>query len=451
MPLAFSLWMWLSAALGSGSADHGGAGASAGVAADGSMVLLLTILLGIGCAYLLAHFLVDRLQKRMLFVSGVEYVLLGILLGTSTGVLTDLDHLAPVVAFGTGWVGLLDGVGLRMGRLRRLPRWSVRLASVDLLVVGGTVALGAWATFVHVLGTPAIDAWLPAGVLGCAAASGSQSASKLLMRRYPQLARREDAEEPVAAPDGSLLRLVDETARLTQTFSILAFGVLLCLFHPDLPGVEQQPVAAEWLLLMLGLGLALGVLFRLLVSHESTDNQRFMAMVGIICFATGAAYFLDLSDLTVNLVLGAVLAQGTKGRQLEDTLTATLAPVLLLLLVLSGVLWTPVPVAAGVLLSAVALSLRALSKVAAGTVAAAGTPLRGDVGRGLLSQGAVALGMGLSYKLVFSGPNVDLAFTAILVSVVVSEAAAPRMLKGLLVDAGELREDLSVATSTRSA
>ena len=130
---------------------------------------------------------------------------------------------------------------------------------------------------------------------------------------------------------------------------------------------------------MLGLGLALGGLFRLLVSSESTENQRFMAMVGIICFSTGAAFFLDLSALTVNLVLGAVLVQGAEGPQLDRTLTSTLGPVVLLLLVLAGVVWTPVSPLQGGVLAVALLASRSLLKVAGGAIAAAGNPVRADI------------------------------------------------------------------------
>jgi NhaP-type Na+/H+ or K+/H+ antiporter len=59
-----------------------------------------------------------------------------------------------------------------------------------------------------------------------------------------------------------------------------------------------------------------------------------------------------------------------------------------------------------------------------------------------MSQGDVAVAMALSFRLVYTGPTVDLAYTAVLFGVVVHELVSPRLLRGLLVDAGELREDL---------
>jgi len=407
-----------------------------------SMVLLLTILGAISAAYLVAHFLMDRIQKRMLVTSGIEYVLLGVLLGSSSGVLSDHTTLAPVLAFGTGWIGLLEGSSLRTASLGRLPVRALRLAVVDLFVVGGGVSLVGFATMHYGLDIAFNDAILAGCVLGCAATSGSASSTRLLGRRFPQLLT--DTDSPTPRP-GTVYELVAATSRLTQTFAILAFGVITCLFHRPIEGLASSPVAAEWLLLMLGLGLALGGLFRLLVSNESTENQRFMAMVGIICFSTGAAFFLELSALTVNLVLGAVLVQGSRGKELKQSLNSTLPPVVLLLLVLGGVVWVPVDPLQGAILAGAALFARGAFKLVSGAVAAAGTPLRPDIGRGFFAQGAVGLCIALSYRLIFHGSEgVDLVFTAILVSVVLSEAAAPRLLRGLLVDAGELRQDIAM-------
>lgn len=68
--------------------------------------------------------------------------------------------------------------------------------------------------------------------------------------------------------------------------------------------------------------------------------------------------------------------------------------------------------------------------------------MRKDVFRGLIGQGHVAVAMALSTKLVFHGTGIDIVYTSILVSVVVHELVAPRMLKGLLVDSGLIRHEV---------
>ena len=429
--------------LGSGLCPSVAMAGGAAPASDGSMALLLTMLGVISAAYLVTHFLMDRIQRRMLVTSGLEYVLLGILLGSSSGVLSDHVMLAPVLAFAAGWIGLLDGSTLRGPRLGNLPKRALRLAVADLVVVGGGVGLTGYAVLHYGMAIASSEALLAGSVLGCAATSGSTSSTHLLGRRFTQLLEEGDPERPCP---GSVYGLVCATSRLTQTFAILAFGAVTCLFHPQFTGSESPPVAAEWLVLMLGLGVTLGALFRMLINKESTDNQRFMALVGIICFSTGAAFFLDLSALTVNLVLGAVLVQGNKGVELQRNLHSTRAPVVLLLLVLGGVVWTPVSLSKGIAIVVAVVAARLLFKLLSGALAAAGTSVRPDVGRGFVAQGEVGLCIALSYRLIFSGEAVELVFTAILFSVVLSEVAAPRLLRGLLVDAGELRQDLAMGT-----
>ena len=74
-----------------------------------SMAMILVALFMIGSAYLLAHFVVDRLQRKYLFVSGVEYILLG--LGLSFfHIFQDSSTFMPAIAFALGWVGILYGL-----------------------------------------------------------------------------------------------------------------------------------------------------------------------------------------------------------------------------------------------------------------------------------------------------------------------------------------------------
>ena len=57
----------------------------------------------------------------------------------------------------------------------------------------------------------------------------------------------------------------------------------------------------------------------------------------------------------------------------------------------------------------------------------------------MLAHGNVAVAMVVSLRLVYDGPAIDLAYTAILASVIVNDLVAPRVLRGLLVDTGDLR------------
>lgn len=436
LPVAFPLSPWFATL--ARAADPAGAGGG-----TGSLSTVLFLLGVVAAAFLLAHYVVERAQQRFLFVSGAEYLGLGVLLGpfvlADVQPFRDLTAMGPIFAFAAGWVGLLYGLELELRSIDLLGR-AMRLALADTLVTGVLVAGSAGWLFTsgHLMpAVPPDEAWLAAGVLGCAAAAGSSSAVDLVRSRYADL-------------DTQLLPMLRRTARLGDLLSITVFGVLFCVFHEGRTLTERPPAASDWILLTVGLGLVLGLLFVVFIGNDQGENNVFLAMVGILMFASGAAFFLNLSALLVNLLLGVVLVQTAQGAKIRAQLERTAKPASLVLLLFAGAHWEPVPLLPGLVVAFGFLGLRLLGKVGGTLVATVGTPVRGDLFRGLMAQGDAAVAMALSAKLVYDGPAVNLAYTAILAGVVVNELVSPRLLRGLLVDAGELREDLGPAPLGRS-
>jgi len=432
--------MWSILSLPAAHAAGSSHGASEAAHAGGdSLVTVLFLLVVVALAYILTHFVVERLQRRYLLLTGIEYVLLGIVLGPNVveqvHPFTDLRALGPIFAFAAGWVGLLYGMEFNLARLLASADRAIRLALADALVTGAGITAASLAFFrsgwvMDVV--PDHEAWPAAMLLGCAAGASSSSAVDLVRSRYGQL-------------ETQLLPLLRRTARLGDMFAIVAFGLIFCLFHPGATLLPRDPVWAEWLVISIGLGVLLGLVFMAFLSDDAGDNDAFLAMVGILLFASGAAFFLELSALLVNVVLGAVIVQTAKGKQVSEQLERTAKPVRLVLLLFAGALWTPVDATVAAVVTASYIVLRLLGKTVGGWLATLGTPLRGDICRGLLAQGDVAVAMAISAKLVYGGGTaIDIAYTAILVSVAFHELVAPRSLRNLLVDAGELREDTPI-------
>ena len=95
------LWAAMSAVAyaASGAEKNGGAG-------DLGTVVLLVLVVGV--AYVLAHNVVERLQRRFLVVSGAEYLLLGVLLGPvipHIGVFDNMTGIVPIIALAAALVG----------------------------------------------------------------------------------------------------------------------------------------------------------------------------------------------------------------------------------------------------------------------------------------------------------------------------------------------------------
>jgi hypothetical protein len=403
--------------------------AAGGGASSDRLATVVTLVGFVAFAYLVTHFVVERLQKRFLFASGAEYLLLGVLLGpVSLGLLGDAHGLAQVLALAAGWVGLLYGMELDVRRLLSAKDGVLRLLGFEALGTGLLVAIVAHAFFRYggfVLVSDE-EAWMSAGVLGCTAAAGSSAAVDLVARHYTLR--------------GGLIDLLRREARLSDLFAILAFGGLFCVFHLGDAATARPVTPTEWGALTVILGGVLGLLFTAFLGDDESPNARFLALVGIIAFASGAAWFLRLAPLVVNLVLGIVLVNTARsGPSIHETLVGTLRPMSLVLLVFAGLLWSPPDPTAGAIATVGYIALRLTGKVVGAYLASVGTELRGDLSRGLLAQGDVAVAMAVSWRLVYDGPAVDLAYTAILGSVIVHELVAPRALKGLLVDVGDVR------------
>jgi hypothetical protein len=404
----------------------------------GTVVLLVVV---IGVAYVLAHNVVERLQRRFLVVTGVEYLLLGFLLGPAfpaIHALDDVTGLLPIIALAAGWVGLLRGTDFDFTSLQKLDPATWRVVFLHHLLPAITVGFGSYYFFTEtgwVIVSPR-DAMLSSAALACFAATDSSEPFDLLARRYEI--------------SGRLAPLLRNGTRLGDIGVILAFGLIFCVFHENAPEAQDySPSLWAWVTVLLG--AALGFLFSLFLVGDESDNSRFLALVGIIAFASGGAYFLELSPLAVNLSMGFVLVNFARGGQLlHTTLESTERPMALVLLVFAGALWERTELVPTLLGLGGFLVVRTSAKWLASAIAGWGTSLRKDLFRGLLAHGDVTLAMAVSFRLVYDGEAAKIAYSVVLGSVILNGLMAPRLLRGLLVDEGEIQRELKDSDSRTS-
>ena len=147
----------------------------------------------------------------------------------------------------------------------------------------------------------------------------------------------------------ALLPVLQLTARIDALIGVVAFGLVLAILHrgrrrargpaahrhgmgrhqpggrggqrravPPLPGPPEAGTEA------------------------GAASRLFVALAGAIVVASGASYYLNLSPLYTNLVLGFILANsGGSHRDVTRLLLATERPVYLALLVFAGAAWSP--------------------------------------------------------------------------------------------------------------
>jgi len=411
------------------------------------MLTVLTLLALVVAATLLAHFVLGKAQARFLYSTGGEYILLGVLVGPELPALVTaltgqpmawqgvvdrevLRQLAPLISLAIGWAGLVYGLQFDLRAMLNSRSGAFTLSTVQAGVTFAMVyALCRWVlASTGFLGLDSDQASMAALFLGATAAVSSPAAWELVHRRFPTQGRHS--------------KLLRDGGTIDELVGIFVFGLIFCLFHPaQTSGLQRPFTPTEWYVVMVLLGVIMGVVFHFFLGEEDDENHLFLAFTGIIVFSSGAAWYLHLSPLLVSLVLGMVLGNTSRhARRVLPVILRTHKPMVLLLLIFAGALWTPVSWPAFVL-AVLYISVRSLGKLGGGWVAAMsiGPSVRRDLGRGLLGHGEVAVAMALNLRLVYEGPFVDWVFTAVLMSMVLNELWSARLLKGFLIDAGDIK------------
>jgi hypothetical protein len=395
------------------------------------MQTTLAALAVITVGYILAYLVFDRLRDRFGYVGGAEYVIIGFLLGPRvTGLLGagQVQDLTPIVSLAVGWLGMLLGTYFRLPALALSSGDHLRIAFAEAFTTFGG-ALGALlALFHYVAGYPWPEAAVQAVTLAAVATLSSPAAVDVVTRR----------------PGGRspLFPVLQLTARIDALVAVTAFGLVLAVFHQGQVAVSvRPPTATEWAVINLAIGIASGVLFHLFLGPRghldgaAGGSRLFVALAGAIVVASGASYYLNLSPLFTNLVLGFILANsGNAHRDVTRLLLATERPVYLALLIFAGAAWSPGSrelLFIAPLFVLIRLGARFTGGWFAGRHVAPPELRNPRLGRALLAQGGIGVALAVNYTQVRPDLNPDLVLTATLVSVLLFEIVASR-------EAGEL-------------
>jgi hypothetical protein len=389
------------------------------------MQTTLAALTVITVGYILAYLVFDRLRDRYGYVGGAEYVIIGFLLGPHiTGLLgaVQVQDLTPIVSLALGWLGMLLGTYFRLPSLALVSGEHLRSAFAEALTTFGCALLILTLLFHLGLGYGWPETMVQAVTLASVATLSSPAAVDVVARR-----QRGSAIGPV-------LQL---TARIDAVVAVAAFGLILAIFHQGqvAPSV-RPPTATEWAVINLGIGVACGVLFHLFLGPRSHlegpegNSRLFVALAGAIVIASGASYYLNLSPIFTNVILGFILTNtGSAHRDVTGLLRATERPVYLALLIFAGAAWSPGPREL-LFIAPVFVLIRLFARLAGGWLAGTRvvppelkTP---RLGRALLAQGGLAVALAVNYGQVHPELNPDLLLTATLVSVLLFEIVAGR-------------------------
>ena len=284
--------------------------------------------------YILAYLLFDRLRDRYGYVGGAEYVLIGVLLGPRVTGLLDaqqVQDLTPLVSLALGWLGMLLGTYFRLPTMALIDGAHLRIAFAEAVTTFGVALAALLAVLRYLVGYTWPEALVQAVTLAAVATLSSPAAVDAVVDRTRNRPR--------------ILPVLQLTARIDALVAVVAFGLVLAIVHQGAVATDvRPPTATEWAVINLAVGVASGVLFHLYLGPRGhlDEGRLFVALAGAIVVASGASYYLNLSPIYTNLVLGFILANsGSAHRDVTRLLLSTERPVYLALLLFAGAAWSP--------------------------------------------------------------------------------------------------------------
>ena len=398
------------------------------------MTSALVLIVIVAIAYLATHVAFDWIARRLMIVSGAEYLVLGILLGPQVTGLLDaraLQSFAPLITLATSWIGASVGAELLLQRAVLLPARTYRLAFTEaigtVVFVTAVLIIAIGALLEVQLGT----ALVPALGLGAIAVASTPFAAGMVAQRIGQR--------------GPIIEQLEVTAVVDAVVAIATIGILLSIERPALHMAVRAPTPTEWAVITVAIGVIGGALFHLFLGAERKIDRLFIALAGSLILACGAAAYLELSPVFVAMLVAAMLVNTSgNGAQIKDVIAKGQRPFYFVLLIFAGALWQPTSVNA-VLIVALFLAARVAGKVASARLGARFNDAFRDIGRGwgwgLIGQGGIALAIAIDYRRHDAALYPNVVFTAAVVSVLLTDLLSARVahtvITPYIVDRGE--------------
>lgn len=363
-------------------------------------------------------------------------MLLGFLLGPhGAGLITEgvTDSLAPFIALGLGWIGLLFGLQFDRQMLRAFTRRE------HAMVVGESIL--AWI----VIGSGLIGILLLAGRSDSAALAAACAVAAAGCASSPTGAAVVFGSARVSGP---FSRLATLATSLDGATGIVFLAIVYAGVHPPAPVglVDLGPL--RWIVVPILLAFLFGWLFLSLSREKPPPDEFMLFLLALALILAGTSLSMSQSALFASWLTGVFIANlSPLRRRVFSVLARWEKPVHVLFLLLAGALlsfdsWHLAVFLAGYLL------LRTIGKLLGGRLAGPileSAPGADRFGATLLSQGGVSIAIAMSALLVFRAtfPGswvVPALFDATILGIMLFEIIGPLMMRRVLVGVGEIQE-----------
>ncbi|KAB2909439.1 MAG: hypothetical protein LC102_11325 [Ignavibacteriales bacterium] len=404
-------------------------------------LFLLILLFG----YLGTGLAVRKISGRNYIPTGVEYLLLGLLLSPALyGLIAQfvpilpkfplnnsiMEKLNPVIAGATGFLGLFWGMKFNLVALLRSNREHVRVAFYDLLLNNILIGSVTFGILYYIFGgtTILVDIIF-----------ASLSTAIMVSLPTPWVVRRLQKKFKLR---GKLTDSMIAATSFSRSFSLLMFGLLFPVYHIlTRPGIFLT--ATEFVALGFGIAIVLGILFFIFLGRETNSEKIIAGILGITLLGSGVGYYLGLSPLFLCFILGILIGNLSSIRErITNAVHGLITPLSAVTVIFAGITWVvPEDYLIWVAVLLVPL-IKLISKAITHRISYAAAFDKESVferqGSVFLLNDILVFALLVNYATVFSNSMLSFVVNATFISAIVFSISASGVTKKFLVESDEI-------------
>lgn len=406
--------------------------------------LLLIIIVIFG--FLSFHFINQRLQKKLLYLTGLEFLFIGILIGEpfinffnglfklQLPILLDNEgslQLRPVIAAILGAVGFSVGLQFRIKELFDYKIEHFKLAINDILftiiLMSGISFFLISNFFKNILSLESIFA--NSLIIGISASTFSQAVLESIQNKFDV--------------SGNNFNTLQKIPKVNNFIALTFLGLMFAILHIGrTSGVSITPI--EWFVINIALGLLIGFLFFVFLEREENETKLLVALLGIIIFSSGAAYYMNFSPLFINMLVGFVIGNAFQSKDVLSSIFKKLEhPFYVIILIYAGATIRIDNFGLFILGVVLYVVIRIIVKYFNGWLSYHScfdkSKFSSRIGWGLNTQGIIAITMAVNFQQVYDNPLTNTIFAIIVFGVLINEILSTKLTKDLLLDLSEIK------------
>ena len=393
------------------------------------MKIIFALLIIIFLAFSGYHLTFRRVQlpiiARRFYLTGTEFLFLGLLLGPAFLNLLDettQKGLIPLSSLILGWIGMLYGFQFEFRKIKKFPLEYLIAAHVQSILTMSIVFILLIFFFpivFHLTEPVEISRVL---IFSAVAACSAQTGIALVASKF-------------SAENRHIIHLLRYISSMDGGIAMVVF-TLAYIYTTLAPEASLLWEPVRGLILVFSVSMVMLLLFLLLLSRRLPENELILTVIGMAILTSGTASAFSFSPLVTHFIIGLCLVNFSREKErIYSILVSIEKPAYILILVFLGAIWqfNSGQIFAGALIYCF---FRFTGKIVSGYLISRlfreiHSPTT-TIGFGLLEQGGLPLAMILDFSM--NCPDMPWLTSMIIIAVIFNDFISLPFLKKLIIN-----------------